>query len=94
MRNLKQYGSRWTKTVLKLHMDIQLEIYAILEPILAFLTVEHVRGHQDTKSTRRLTWIENLNVCDDFLATQTRYRLNTQTPKILNVYFPSSHIQL
>ena len=35
-----------------------------------------------------------LPVRADFLPIQRRYRLNTQTPKILNVYFPSSHIQL
>ena len=60
---------------MKPHIDIQLQIDEILHRLQNIIEIEHVRGHQDTRKGRRLTWVEKLNVRADELATLERYHL-------------------
>ena len=51
-------------------MDIQLQIDAILAPILDNVQLDHVKGLQGTRFKKILQWFEKLNVLADKLPKQ------------------------
>lgn len=76
------------------HMDIQSEINFLLTSHFSNLTIVHVSGHQDTKKTTKLTWLELLNVRANKLARIARTTLSPLSTIYKLVYFPRSNIQL
>eukprot|EP00957_Ditylum_brightwellii_P027470 2076878-Ditylum_brightwellii.AAC.1 len=50
------------------------------------IQVKHVRGHQDDKKTgtKKLTWVDKLNIRADQLATKARFKaLQSSPPKFI-----------
>ena len=79
------------------HMDIQCQIDRVLVKLnecISQINVVHVKGHQDTKKTSRLSWLERLNVRADQLATLERYHLELKKFSSFQVWFPAARIQL
>ena len=61
-QTFNEYGNRFAKQYVAPHMDIQCAIDTILEKDFPHIEVQHVFGHQDTKKSTALTWLEYLNV--------------------------------
>ena len=73
-------------------MDIQCAIDTLILCYFPTLQVTHVRGHQDTKKTGTLTWLEHLNVRADTLATKARYNHPVLSVIQQQLWFPDSRI--
>ena len=91
---MEDYSYRLPSQYTKPHMDIQCTIDQLIVEYYPNLTVTHVKGHQDSKKTSTLTWIETLNVRADALATQTRHEQCQLLYEQQCVWHPHYTIQL
>ena len=69
---MSTYSSRLPKSYEDPHMDIQCAIDDIIVKDFYNIEILHVRGHQDQKANAPLTWLENLNIRADAIATIAR----------------------
>ena len=91
---MSMYSSRQPRSYEDPHMDIQCAIDDIIVNDFYNIEILHVRGHQDQKANAPLTWLENLNIRADAIATSARNDCPPLTIKQQCAWHPSGAIQL